>query len=39
MKSEGKYYTDDNGLEIMERTYNSTTTELVAGNYHPMVQR
>eukprot|EP01117_Protostelium_nocturnum_P009401 TRINITY_DN3354_c0_g1_i1.p1 TRINITY_DN3354_c0_g1~~TRINITY_DN3354_c0_g1_i1.p1 ORF type:complete len:900 (-),score=293.96 TRINITY_DN3354_c0_g1_i1:72-2771(-) len=34
-----KYYTDDNGMEIMPRTFNRNATELVSGNYYPMVQR
>jgi len=39
LKSQGIFYTDDNGLEILERKYNGTTQEIVAGNYYPMVQR
>jgi len=39
LESNGQFYTDDNGLEIMKREYNATTAEPVAGNYYPMVQR
>jgi len=39
LKSQGIFYTDDNGLEILQRKFNGTTQEPVAGNYYPMVQR
>jgi len=32
-------FTDDNGLEIIQRNFTKNTAELQAGNFHPMVQR
>jgi len=35
----GSVFTDDNGLEIIQRNFTRNTAELQAGNYHPIVQR
>ena len=35
----GTFYTDDNGLEMLKRTYNLVTDEPVAGNYFPASSR
>lgn len=45
IKSEGKYYTDANGREVLERTrdsrptWNYTGDEPVSGNYYPINSR
>ena len=35
MISDGHFYTDDSGLEIVQRTYNSS--DIYSGNYYPMI--
>jgi len=37
LKNSATIYTDDNGLELQQRTYN--TTHYLEGNYFPMVSR
>lgn len=32
-------YTDDNGLEVVQRKFRENVSQLQAGNYFPMVQR
>ena len=40
MKTEGKFYTENNGLEFRERQYNASfDPDTVALNYYPMVAR
>jgi lysosomal alpha-mannosidase len=45
IESQGKYYTDANGREVLERTrdfrptWNYTVAEPVAGNYYPINSR
>ncbi len=45
IKSAGKYYTDANGREVLERTrdyrptWNYTVAEPVSGNYYPVNSR
>lgn len=45
MKNEGKYMTDANGREILERirnyrpTWNYSTVEPISGNYYPVNSR
>eukprot|EP01117_Protostelium_nocturnum_P005720 TRINITY_DN2065_c0_g1_i1.p1 TRINITY_DN2065_c0_g1~~TRINITY_DN2065_c0_g1_i1.p1 ORF type:complete len:1186 (+),score=493.65 TRINITY_DN2065_c0_g1_i1:3529-7086(+) len=39
LNTQGVLYTDDNGLEIMKRTFDRKAQELQAGNLFPMVQR
>jgi len=45
IQSQGKYYTDANGREVLERirdyrpTWNYTVVEPVSGNYYPINSR
>jgi lysosomal alpha-mannosidase len=45
IQSQGKYYTDANGREVLERirdyrpTWNYTVFEPVSGNYYPVTSR
>ena len=45
IQSQGKYYTDANGREVLERrrdyrpTWNYTVNEPVSGNYYPINSR
>jgi lysosomal alpha-mannosidase len=45
LQSQGKYYTDANGREVLERardyrpTWNYTVAEPVSGNYYPVNSR
>eukprot|EP00048_Salpingoeca_helianthica_P001784 m.51619 g.51619 ORF g.51619 m.51619 type:complete len:1134 (-) comp11716_c0_seq2:511-3912(-) len=35
----GEFFTDDNGLEMLQRFYNTISDEPIAGNYFPASQR
>lgn len=35
IQSNGKFYTDNNGLEMMQRQYRSTRSQRIASNYYP----
>lgn len=35
IRSDGNFYTDDSGLEIVQRTYNSS--DIYSGNFYPMI--
>lgn len=35
VRSDGYFYTDDSGLEIIQRSYNSS--DIYSGNYYPMI--
>ena len=35
MITDGHFYTDDSGLEMLQRTYN--TSDIYSGNYYPMI--
>jgi len=39
MNTDAKICTDNNGMEMITRQFNSTVRDLLGGNYYPMVQR